>query len=95
MNYFVVSILDGKGDFKCTVFASSREGVLKAIEYEHWVSYQSFSDEKKDFIPVRYQVAAAEIFTNLEGEPVLVGRWGRNTGVVWYESDETSEKATS
>jgi hypothetical protein len=79
-----IGFLDGKGNFKCTGYASNKEGVMKVIEHQHWLSYQGFRDEKKDFLPLEYQIAAADIINlEVEGWPVI-GRWGRNTGLIWF-----------
>jgi hypothetical protein len=84
-------ILDGNGNFNHSAFVfeysqdSTRdEDVLNAVEYEVWLSYQGFRKERQDFIPLEYQVAAAEIINTDDSSFPVVGRWGRNTGLVWY-----------
>lgn len=81
-----INILDGNRNFMCSLQVNDKDKIIGAIQHEAWVKQQGFRPERRDFLPLDYQVAGAEVFDlNDEGnEPVA--RWGRNTGMVWLDS---------
>lgn len=81
--------LDGNRNFKFSLWADKAEQILSGIEREVQNSHAGFHEDNKDFMPLEYQIAQVHIF-NTETDK-LIGRWGRNTGMVWYDEPKEGE----